>query len=73
MVCEHFFLTLLVSQEGWLSRCPLIMAWSNIFLNELKGGLPPHDSAVCQAQITQWEEHQCCQFLLLSLTLAPTA
>lgn len=72
-VCIFYFPLLLVSEEGWLSRCPLDMAWCNIFLNELKGGLPPCDSAVCQAQITQWEEHQCCQFVLLSLTLAPAA
>ena len=66
-------LNVLVSEEGWLSRCSLNIAWCNILLNALRGGLPPSDLAVCQAQITQWEEHQRCQFLLLSLTLVPTA
>lgn len=73
MFSFFYFPLQLVSEEGWLSRCPLDMAWCKIFLNELKGGLPPCDSAVCQAQITQWEEHQCCQFTRLSLTLAPAA
>lgn len=67
------FFPLLVSEEGWLSGCPLNMACCNICLNELRGGLPPSDLAVCQAQISQWEEHRCCQFLVFLLTLVPSA
>lgn len=73
MVYEHSVFFLLVLEQGWTSRCPLDMAWCNIFLNELKEWLAPCDSTVCQAQITQWVERQCCRFLLLSLTLTPTA